>query len=281
MYMKIDDTYNETELMISCTKYIENIKDIKDIKDKTQLYKFEKYMKIIFNIENIGDRQRIHNNIKKYMKTEEYINGLDEYCNINLLDKFKNYKDDYGKTIYIKYTDIEKCALMIKNLNMEKKIKKHNYTYMSKNKYMPNTEYIYFSLPMAEILIPMKEFSKIHGDILDLIRKNAFTKQYLHNRSLHFISSEDVFNFNSEEKSKLSYFFEGLKYYTECWKFNGKILYCPLKKNINFDMNLERQWYVKSIITNLKLSNKIIFPHLNETEFNNGCSLRECFVYFE
>jgi hypothetical protein len=268
--MKIDDeTCNENELMLSCKKYIEDIKDIK------KLYNFNKFMKKIFSVENIEDRQRIHNNIKKYMKTEEYINGLDKYSDINLLEKFKNYKDDYGKTVYIRYTDIEKSALIIKHLNMKEKIKKHNDIYMAKNIYVPGTEYIYFSLPMVEILVPMKEFTKIHGDILDIIRKNSFTKHYLNNRSLHFISSE---NFNSP---KLSYFFEGLKYYTECWKLNGKILYCPLKKNNNFDMNVEKQWYVKSIITNLKLSNKIIFPHLEETEFNNGCSLRECFVYFE
>ena len=244
--------------------------------------------------ENLKNSKEVHNEIKEYMETDEYKNGIYQFENMNPEEAFSYYYDSKFYQYYIEYTDDEKRALAVKSVAKRKRVNEVLEKYLPKNKFIPNTEYIFFSIEFANfasrmILVPKKEFTEIHSDKLDMLRKNS-KKTYEENG---IIINELISYYNKNGSSwslipnEFENFRSGMQTFAERESHNDGVRYGILgdkdkdkDKYIDGGMDIDRTWYIKSVCCGYSYFNPQTGKmHLTEEAISKGCSVSECFLF--
>jgi hypothetical protein len=267
-------------------------KEFELIKDNSWIYFSKNELNLEFKkkciSENLESAQRVHNEIKEYMETDEYKNGIHQFENMNA-DKAFSYYYNSRVGLYIEYTDSEKRALAVKSVAEQKQQDEYVEKYMPTNEFTPNTEYIFFSIEFGSfatrmILVPKKEFTEIYADKLDMLRRNS-AKTYEENG---IVINELITYYKRTSKScwsgvlnEFTEFLNGMQTFAECESHSGAC-YGVLGNNFppSEQMDIDRTWYIKSVCCGGTYFNpQTGRMELTEEAISKGCSVSECFLF--
>lgn len=247
---------------------------------------------------NMLAQREFRNEIARYMETDEYKN---EYSLLKKeyeekgeqMDPEKIYNMRSGtRCTIIEHTNEEKIALGIKGICEEKERKMMVEKYIPTGEFIEGTDYIFFSIENGgfacrNILVPSKEFKKIHSADLEMLRRNAQSVQE-HNTATHeLFTIYDCKNLDERGRgvcssipNEFSTFIVGMMPYAECDTHHG-VFYSSLDGE-DCDMDTEREWYIKSICDGYgHFSQKSGYESMAEKAKKHGCSISESFFFLE
>jgi hypothetical protein len=227
--------------------------------------------------------------INTYMHRKDYSKKRNQLIEsgYDFKSHLKELRDKNVNSLYITYTYKELIGLIVMNFNKNEKNTFRNIGYLPINKFIPNTEYICFTINynsvLKTLLVPMKEFTAMHSDILQMLISSSYTHLDQENGTMTHILFVMYKKYNFKKlyiKEDFTHTIDALCKYAECWtRYGYEYVYTSLNENNICDPELEKKWYSKSITDHvLDYDPETHMKVLPDEALEIGCSLRQIFV---